>query len=45
MLPKTPAMTLGLSTLRRDDDTSIVDDDMTQDSQLVTMGQLREITD
>ena len=45
MLPKTLVMTLGLSTSRCDDDISIVDDDMTQDSQLVTMGQLRGIVD
>ena len=45
MLLKTPAMTSGQSTSRRDDDTNMVDDDMTQDSQVVTMGQLRGIAD
>ena len=38
-------MILGLSTLRRDDDISIVDDDMMQDLQVVTMGQLRGVVD
>ena len=45
MLPKTLAMISGQSTSRRDNNTSIVDDDMTQDSQLVTMGQLKGIAD
>ncbi len=38
-------MILGQSTLRRDDDMSIVDVDMTQDLQVVMMGQLRGIAD
>ena len=42
---KTPAMMLGPSTLRRDDDISMVDNDITQDLQVVTMGQLKGITD
>ena len=42
---KTPAMMLGQSTLRRNDDISIVDNNMMQDSQVVTMGQLKGITD
>ena len=42
---KTPAMISGQSTLRRDDDMSIINDDMTQDLQVVMMGQLRGIVD
>ncbi len=45
MPPKTLVMTSGLSTSRRDDDISIVDDDMTQDLQVVMIGQLRGIVD
>src|SRR6266702_6428624 len=45
MPPKTLVTTLGPSTSRRDNNTSIVDNNTTQDSQLVTMGQLKGITD
>ena len=45
MPPKTPAMTSGLSTLRYDDDISMVDNDATQDSQMVTMRELRGVID
>ena len=45
MPPKAPVMTSGLNTSRRDDDISIVDDDMTQDLQVVMIGQLRGIVD
>ena len=42
---KTLAMMSGQSTSRCNDDTSIVDDDITQNSQLVIIGQLRGIVD
>ena len=45
MPPKTLAMMSGQSTSRRDDDISIVNNDMMQDLQLVMMGQLRGIAD
>ena len=45
MPPKTLAMMSGQSTLRRDDDISIVNNDMMQDLQLVMMGQLKRIAD
>ena len=45
MPPKTPATTSSQSTLKRDNDINIINNDMTQDSQLVTMGQLRGIAD
>ncbi len=45
MPPKTPAMTSGQSTLRYNNNTSIVNDDTTQDLQVVMMGQLRGIAD
>ena len=38
-------MILGPSTLRRDDDISIVNNDMTQDLQLVTTKVLKDIVD
>ena len=38
-------MMLGQSTLRRDDDISMINDDTMQDLQLVIMGQLKGITD
>ena len=43
MPPKTPVMTSGLSTSRRNNDISIVNDDMTQDSQIAIMRELREV--
>src|SRR6266702_3573084 len=45
MPPKTPVIILGPSTLRRDDDISIVNNDMTQDLQLVTTKVLKNIID
>src|SRR6266705_675470 len=45
MPPKILVTTLGQSTSRRDNNTSIVNNNTTQDSQLVTMGQLRGIVD
>ena len=45
MPPKTLAIMLGQSTLRRDDDMSIVNNNMTQDLQVVIMGQLKGIAD
>ncbi len=45
MLPKVPVTTSNPSTSRRDDNTSIIDDDTTQDLQLVTTKVLRDIKD
>ena len=45
MPPKTLVMISGPSTLRRDDDTSIVNNDTTQDSQLVIIKVLKDIVD
>ena len=45
MPPKTPVTMSGPSTSRRNNDTSIVNNNITQDLQLVTMGQLRGIID
>src|SRR6266568_6867755 len=42
---KTLVIMSGLSTLRRDDDISIVNDDMMQDLQLVMMKVLKDIMD
>ena len=43
MLPKTPVITSGLSTSRHNDDISIVNDDTTQDLQLVMTKVLKDI--
>ena len=45
MPPKTLAMMSSQSTLRRDNNINIVDDNIMQDLQVVMMGQLRGITD
>src|SRR6266700_1802134 len=45
MPPKTLVTISGLSTSRRDDDTSMVNDDMTQDLQLVMTKVLKDIVD
>ena len=45
MPPKALVTILGLSTLRRNNNISMVDDDMTQDLQLVTIKVLRDIVD
>src|SRR6266702_1961080 len=45
MPPKTPVTISGQSTLRRDNNTSIVDDNTTQDLQLVTTKVLKDIVD
>jgi len=45
MPPKAPVMILGLSTSRRDNDISIIDNDITQDLQLVTTKVLKDIID
>src|SRR6266700_3099572 len=43
MPPKAPVTTSGPSTSRRDDNISIINDNTTQDSQLVTTKVLRDI--
>jgi len=43
MPPKAPVITSGLSTLRRDDDISIVNNDTTQDLQIAMIKELREV--
>ena len=45
MLPKTPTTMSRLSTSRRDDNISMVDNNITQDSQMVTMRELRGVVD
>src|SRR6266702_1144988 len=45
MPPKAPVIISGPSTSRRDDNTSMVDDNMTQDLQLVTTKVLKDIVD
>ena len=45
MPPKAQTMISGPSTSRQDDDISIVNDDIMQDLQVVTIGQLKGIAD
>src|SRR6266571_1046646 len=45
MPPKTLVMTSGLNTSRRDDDISMVDNNTTQDLQLVIIKVLKDIID
>jgi len=45
MPPKTPVMISGLNTLRRDNNISIVNNDVMQDLQVVMMRELRGVID
>ena len=45
MPPKALVIMLGLSTLRRDDNINIINNDVIQDSQIVTIRELRGAID
>jgi hypothetical protein len=45
MLPKAPIATMSKATTLQDKDTSMVEDESIANSQMVMMGQLRQIID